>query len=98
MLGEKQIDGFKGNIDFYYYMGIACSRRWPKNQGKSQTPKSVAQQPMFTYVQKLWQEVSPVVQEAYNTLAPESALHKRDWFMRGYYGLLYRYPTEYTPA
>jgi len=53
---------------------------------------------MFTYVQKLWQEVSPVVQEAYNTLAPESAMHKRDWFMRGYYGLLYRYPTEYTPA
>jgi len=91
------IDMLKGTIDFYYYKGLACARKYPRSQGKSQTPMSVAQQPMFTYVQKLWPQVSPFVQQAYTDLAPDSGLHKRDWFMRGYYGKIYRYPTDYTP-
>lgn len=94
MLGEKQIDGFKGKIDFYYYKSLAVARKYPRSQGKSQTPASVAQQPMFTYVQQLWPQVSPFVMEAYTDLAPGSGLHKRDWFMRAYYGMIYRYDTE----
>jgi len=97
MLGKKQIDGFKGSIDFYYYRGLPVARRWPRNQGKSQTRASVAQQPMFTYVQRLWKETSPFVKEAYATLARDCALHRKDWFMRGYYGKIYRYPVDYTP-
>ncbi len=98
MLGQKQIDGFKGSIDFFYYMGKAVARRWPRNQGKSQTPASVAQQPMFTYVQRLWKETSPFVKAAYESLARDGALHRKDWFMRGYYGKIYRYPTDFTPG
>ena len=94
MLGRKIIDGFKGKVDFYYYMGLPVARKWPRSQGKSQTPASVAAQPMFTYVQQLWQSVSPFVQKTYTDLAPASGLHKRDWFMRGYYGKIYRYPTD----
>ena len=78
--GQKIIDGFKKTLDFYYYMDIPCCRSWPRSQGKSQTPASVAQQPMFTYVQKLWPAVSPFVMKSYTDLAPDSALHKRDWF------------------
>lgn len=94
MVAEKIIDGFKGKVDFYYYMGIPVARKFPRSQGKSQTPDSVAQQPMFTYVQKLWTQVSPFVRESYQDLAPSGALHLRDWFMRGYYGMIYRYDTE----
>ena len=97
MLAQKLIDGFKGKLDFYYQNGQAICRRWPRSQGRSQTPASVAQQPMFTYVQQLWPLVSPFVMEAYTDLAPDSGLHKRDWFMRGYYGKIYRYDTEHTP-
>ena len=98
MIAEKIIDGFKGKLDFYYYMGLPIVRKYPRSQGKSQTPASVAQWPMFTYVQQLWLQVSPYVQEAYTDLAPDSGLHKRDWFMRGYYGKIYRYDTEPTPS
>ncbi len=96
MLGKKIIDTFKGKIDFYYYKGLAVARKYPRSQGRSQTPASVAQQPMFTYVQQLWPEVSPFVMASYTDLAPGSGLHKRDWFMRGYYGKIYRYDTEST--
>ena len=97
MVAQKVIDGFKGVIDFYLYMGVPCVRSWPRSQGKSQTPASVAQQPMFTYVQKLRPQVSAFVQDNYKTLAMDCGLHKWDWFMRGYYGDIYRYPTEPAP-
>ncbi len=94
---SRIISGFKGKIDFYYYMGVACVRRWPRNRGRSQTPDSVAQQPAFIYVSKLWTAVSPFVKSYYHTLTFDCGLHHKDWFTRGYYGKIYRYPTDYTP-
>lgn len=97
-VGHKVISGFKGTLDFYLHDGVQCVRTWPRSQGKSQTPASVAQQPMFTYVQRLWRQTSPFVQQAYNDLGPDTALTGKDFLMRGYYGKLYRYPTEPTPS
>lgn len=97
-VGRRVIDGFKGTVDFYLHDGVQCARTWPRSQGRSQTPASVAQQPMFTYVQKLRPQVSAFVQEAYKNLAIDCGLHKWDWFMRGYYGDIYRYPTEPTSS
>lgn len=93
-VGQKVIDGFKGTIDFYIHDGVQCARTWPRSQGKSQTQSSVAQQPMFSYVQKLRPQVSLAVYDAYYNLARDCGLHIWDWFMRGYYGNIYRYPTE----
>lgn len=90
--GRKIIDGFKGTIDFYYYMGIACARKWPRSQGKSQTPDSIAQWPTFTYCSRLWMELSEDVRESYRALARDSGLHGKDWFTRGYLTGIYRYP------
>lgn len=92
MAGRKIIDGFRGKIDFYYYMGIPVFRKWPRSQGKSQTPASVAQWPTFTYVSRLWMTLSPFVQQAYDNLAHECGLHKKDWFTRGYLTGIYKYP------
>jgi len=94
MPGQKIIDGFKGTLDFYYYMGLPCCRKWPRNQGKSQTPASVAQQPAFTYCSQSWMTVSPVVRQAYIDIAFECGLHAKDWFTRGYLTGIYKYPRE----
>ncbi|MBA7627797.1 hypothetical protein ES703_35266 [subsurface metagenome] len=94
MLGMKQIDGFKGKLDFYYYMGLAIARKWPRSQGNSQTPASVAQQPMFTYATRLWAEMSPFVKTSYTNLANACGLRNFDWHMRGYISGIYRYPHE----
>lgn len=90
--GRKIIDGFKGVIDFYLHDGVPCARRWPRNFGRSQTPASVAQQPMFTYAAQAAITVSPIVQQAYVDIAGACGLHWKDWFMRGYISGIYKYP------
>ena len=92
MVGKKVIDGFKGKLDFYYYMGIPVARKWPRSQGKSQTPASVAQQPRFTYATRLPSLASPFVMEAYKRIAASCGLHWRDWYIRGYMTGIYKYP------
>lgn len=95
-VGREIINGFKGTIDFYLHNGVQCARAWPRSQGRSQTAKSVAQQPAFAYASRLWRQTSLFVQTAYNDMAPASALDGRDWQMKGYYGYIYRYDT--TPV
>lgn len=87
------IDGFKGVVDFYYYMGIPVARAWPKSPGKARSPGVMAQWPLFTFAAKEWNNLSPTVQEAYNKLATDSGLSGRDMLTRAYLSGLYRYPT-----
>ncbi|MBA7671204.1 hypothetical protein ES703_79357 [subsurface metagenome] len=84
MPGQKIIDGFRGVIDFYYYMGVPVARSWPRSQGNSQTPASVAQWPVFSYVNKLWKDVSPEVRAAYEDMTAGTNLTAKDMFVRGY--------------
>ncbi|GAI00479.1 unnamed protein product [marine sediment metagenome] len=87
------IDGFKGTIDFYVHRGIPCARAWPKSPGKARSPAVMAQWPFFAYASKEWSHLSPIVQEAYNSLATNSGLSGRDMQVRAYLTGLYRYPT-----
>ncbi len=86
------IDGFKGSIDFYYYMGIAVARSWPKSPGKERSPAVMAQWPVFSYASREWANLSPEMQDAYITLATNSGLSGRDMQVRAYLTGLYRYP------
>lgn len=90
---EAIIDGFKGSIDFYVYMGIPCARAWPRSPGKTRSPGVMAQWPFFSYATKEWINLSPAVQDAYNELATNSGLSGRDMQIRAYLTGLYRYPT-----
>ena len=87
------IDGFKGSIDFYVYMGIPCARAWPKSPGKARSASVMAQWPTFTYASREWNNLSQAVRDAYIELATNSGLTGRDMFMRAYITGLYRYPT-----
>ena len=84
MVGIKVINGFRGVVDFYYYMGIPVARSWPRSQGKSQTPNSVAQIPVFIRAARLWNELSPAVKQAYMDMAVTTNLTGKDMFFRGY--------------
>jgi len=91
MVAQEVISGFKGTVDFYYWMGIPCARRWPRSPGHTRAPDVMSQWPAFTYAVKLWVQVSPIVRAAYNTLAPDTGLSGRDWFMRAYLTGIFRY-------
>ena len=90
MIGEKVISGFKGVIDFYYYMGIPCARTWPHSPGHKRSPEVMAGWPAFTYSVREWNNISPVVRRAYESLTMNSGLSARDLFMRSYMKGLYR--------
>lgn len=92
MLSEAIIDGFKGKIDFYFYMGIPCFRKWPKSPGRLRSPAVQAQWPAFSYAAKEWDNLSPEVRRAYEQLATGSGLTGRDMFQRSYTKGLYQHP------
>lgn len=87
------IDGFKGSVDFYFYMGLAVARAWPRSPGKVRSPSVEAQWPKFAYAAKEWLNLSSIVQDAYRKLATNSGLTGRDMQVRAYLTGLYRYPT-----
>lgn len=92
MPSEGIISGFKGVIDYYYYMGIACVRRWPSSPGKRRTPPVMAQWQPFTVAAQEWPQLSAEVRAAYEVLAAGSGLSGRDMQVRSYLSGLYRYP------
>ncbi|MBA7636445.1 hypothetical protein ES703_44065 [subsurface metagenome] len=87
------IDGFKGIVDFYLWMGIPVARAWPKSPGKVRSPAVMAQWPLWTYAAREWKNVSQTVRDAYSHLATNSGLSSKDMFTRAYLSGLYRYPT-----
>lgn len=84
MLGEKVISGFRGVIDYYYYMGVPCVRRWPRSPGPRRAPPVMAQWPIFTSAVQLWRTAPQEVRDACQTMAGDSGLSARDLFMRCY--------------
>lgn len=99
MVGQKIIDGFKGVIDFYYYMGVPCARSWPKKIGANRSPAVMAQWPIWTEAARLWGEISPTVREAYVQMAVSTDLTGKDMFFRGYISgiLRFYYPPGSPP-
>lgn len=84
MVGQKIISGFKGVVDFYYYMGVPCARAWPKSPGRNRSPAVMSQWPVFTHAAELWRELSLEVRQAYKQMAVGTNLTARDLFFRGY--------------
>jgi len=85
------INGLKGKVDFYVWMGIPVARRWPRSPGKRRAPAVEAQWAKFAYVAALWSTTSPSVKAAYNTMASGSYFTGRDLFTRSYIKGLYHH-------
>ena len=84
MLGEKVISGFRGSLDFYYYMGKACVRRWPKSPGKLRSPAVQAQWQPFKEAAQLAKQLSPALIEYYKSNAAGTNMTWKDLFFRSY--------------
>lgn len=84
MVGEKIISGFKGVIDYYYYMGLACARRWPKSPGHIRSPAVMAQWPAWSYAAKTWHLLPLHVQEAYKLTAHSTDITGFELFMKAF--------------
>ncbi len=92
MISEGVIDGFRGTIDFYFYMGVPCFRMWPRSPGKKRAPAVMATWSAFAYSAQEWNNLSPTLRDAYNKMAGDSGLSGRDVFSRAYLKGIYRNP------
>ena len=82
--GIKIIRGFRGILDFYFWMGIPCVRRWPKKPTGNRSQNVVAQWPAWAYIGKSWNAISPEIRQLYIHQAEGTSLTGRDLFTRGY--------------
>ena len=78
------VNGFKGKLDFYYNMGIACVRRWPKSPGRLRSPAVMAQWDTWRFISKAWSKLSPEMQAIYIASAFGTNLSGRDLFHKNY--------------
>jgi len=90
----KVISGFRGVIDYYYYMGVPCARRWPRKPSQARSAPVRAQWPIFTRAVELWAEISSDLRQAYEDMAVSTNLTARDMFIKGYISGTLKY---YTP-
>jgi len=68
MLGEKVIRGFKGVLDFYYWKGLACVRKWPASPGHKRSPAVMVGWAPFTQAVALWSLVPQNIRDEYESI------------------------------
>lgn len=85
------IDMMAGTLDFYVYHpvtcqgpGIPCVRTWPRYDPTHMTQASIDKRADFGYVNTMWRELSPVVQQAWNEMAGPTSKTGKDLSIRGY--------------
>ena len=91
MVGERVISGFRGSLDFYYYKGLACVRKWPKSPGHNRAPAVQAQWQPFLEAVALAKQLSPAMVQFYKDNAASTNMTWKDLFFRSYLSGL---PTE----
>lgn len=84
MPAEAIISGFKGTLDFYYYMGLLVVRKWPSSPGHIRTIPVMAQWEAWSFASKTWNNLSQEVRDAYITTAAFSSLSGRDLYMKSF--------------
>ena len=94
MVGQKVIDGFRGVIDYYYYMGEPCARKWPRKPMNQRNTNVVAQWPAFKHAAYLWGIMPAEMKAWYVKMAVPTNLTGKDMFFRGYIAGILRY---YSP-
>lgn len=90
MPGLKIINGFKGILDYYFYMGIACVRKWPSKPTKIRSEAVRAQWANWRFASQTWNKLSQEVRAAYCFTAQESNLTGRDLYMKSFISSYFR--------
>lgn len=84
MPSKTVIDGFRGILDFYVYMGILCVRKWPRSPGHFRAPAVEAQWTTFAFAGSYWESLDATVKDAYNAMAIGKGVTGRDLFTKGF--------------
>lgn len=78
------IDGLKGKVDFYLWMGIPVARKWPRSPGHKRATAVEAQWPTWTYASQIWSKLDEPMRRAYKETAHGTTLSGRDLSQKAY--------------
>jgi len=78
------IDGFKGTLDFYYWKGIPCVRKWPTWRPYTFSQEQRDNQAAFAYISHLWSVMDPTIKALWIEMAGGTSLTGRDMAIRSY--------------
>ena len=83
------IDTLKGTLDYYYWKGIPCCRKWPKIPISSRTPASLASAQLFGDIVQGWALTCAEEKAAYAEAAADQPRTARDLYVSGVLGHLH---------
>lgn len=89
MPSEEVIGALKGVLDFYFWKGIPCVRKWPHTPMSSRTQASLDSAQLFGQIARGWALVGGVVKDQYTELAAGTPRTGRDVYMAGVLGHLH---------
>jgi len=78
------IDGFKGTIDFYLWMGIAVARKWPVWRPRAPHPVELAGQLDFSRINKAAINMPLEFIDAYKWMAQGTPFTWKDLMVRSF--------------
>jgi len=78
------ISGYRGKVDFYVWLGIPCSRRWPRWKIRSRAAAVQAQWSVFNDAVQEWNSLPQEIRNAYKAMATGSTLSGRDMMVKMY--------------
>lgn len=84
MPNQAIIDGFKGKIDYYLYMGIPCARKWPVWRPRKPHPLEKAGQDDFAAINKAAPFLPVEFIDAYKDMAVSTPFTWKDLLVRSY--------------
>lgn len=83
------IDTLKGTLDYYYWKGVPCVRKWPVIPMASRTPASLASAQLFGEIVQAWALVGAEPKDAYQDAAADQNRTARDLMVSGVLGRLH---------
>lgn len=84
------IDGFKGKVDFYLWMGIPVARMWPVWRKRAPYPSELANQQDFTRINQAAITMPLEFITAYTELAQGTPFTWKDLMVRSFMRGLWR--------
>lgn len=83
------IRGLKGVLDFYYWKGIPCVRKWPRTPPSHRTAKSLAAAALFGAVVHAYALVGGAVKALFDQDAADQPRTGRDLYVSAVFGHLH---------
>lgn len=84
MPAQAIVDYFHGTVDFYYWLGIPCARKWPHWVKRQATGPEKANQNAFAHVNRMWGQLPEYIKEMYRQMAASTSVTGKDIYVRGY--------------